>query len=400
MAHLQITEGRQRRPSFTDQLGSAVNAYSQYSQQKQQAEQEKQQQVAIAQQFPELANLPPEMQKAAIPQLLKGRQKQQDFGRNILEDDRAYNVIKSNFGDKAADIYKSLPTGGKTNFIDRLMESQSRGIGVEEMFSGQQPQGIAQEPINEKPLETAPKEKPTKFEDFDKGLTPRERVKRQEDRYGKNLPLYQASEQKRQGLEAEKQNLDILEELSPQISSIERLNINPSTGQLIIPALASEDAQRFVKTINDFTTKAKDSYGARVTNFDLAQFMARLPTLANSEAGRRQIIQQMKLINEINSAKENALQSVIDEYGGIRMIDFDKAERLADKRSKGRVGELTKQFASISKASDNSYKKQIEERKKIVPQGFVPVQRADGSEGYIPKKELKAFLDVPGNKAL
>lgn len=74
MAVPRIREEVQRRPSFTDQLGGAINAYNQYSQQKQQGEQQKAQQQAIAQQFPELADLPPEMQKAAIPQLLKGRQ--------------------------------------------------------------------------------------------------------------------------------------------------------------------------------------------------------------------------------------------------------------------------------------------------------------------------------------
>ncbi len=70
---LQITQPRQKQ-SFSQQLGNVANAYSQYSQEKELAMQQKAQQQAIAKQFPELAGMPPEMQKAAIPQLLKGRQ--------------------------------------------------------------------------------------------------------------------------------------------------------------------------------------------------------------------------------------------------------------------------------------------------------------------------------------
>lgn len=70
---LQITQPRQKQ-SFSQQLGNVANAYSQMSQEKEMARKEIAQQKAIAQQFPELAGMPPEMQKAAIPQLLKGRQ--------------------------------------------------------------------------------------------------------------------------------------------------------------------------------------------------------------------------------------------------------------------------------------------------------------------------------------
>ncbi len=71
---LPIRPERQRGPSLSQGLGNVANAYSQYSQEKEIAKQQKMQQEAIAKQFPELAGMPPEMQKAAIPQLLKGRQ--------------------------------------------------------------------------------------------------------------------------------------------------------------------------------------------------------------------------------------------------------------------------------------------------------------------------------------
>ena len=41
---------------------------------------------------------------------------------------------------------------------------------------------------------------------------------------------------------------------------LQSLNVNPFTGSLIIPSQASPEEQTYVKIINDFTVKAKDSY--------------------------------------------------------------------------------------------------------------------------------------------
>ena len=164
--------------------------------------------------------------------------------------------------------------------------------------------------------------------------------------------------------------------------------------------MASPEAQRLVKTVNDFTTRAKDSYGARVTNFDLTQFMRRLPTLANSEEGRRQIIKQMQIINDINRTYEKSLHDVIDEYGGIRNIDYDQAEQMANKRSKSEIEKLKKEFKKIGTEYEISYNKAVDSRKKITPKDHVSVERADGSQGYIPKDQVGNFLKIPGNKVL
>lgn len=315
--------------------------------------------------------------------------------QGLEEDQKRYNVIKQNFGDKAAEIYRAAPEGGKTQILSTLLEGAQRGVNFEDLLNQQmqagqmqgmtgaeQPSGMMQPP--EKP------EKPSfKAIDYDRGLTPKERVARQEGRYGKNLPLYQESQKKLQGLEAEKDSLDTLSELSPKIGTFQRLNINPSTGELIIPGLASAETQRFVKTINDFTVKAKDSFGARVSNFELDRFMKRLPTLANSEEGRRQIIRQMQIINDINTARERSLQQVFDEHGGIRNIDYDKAERLADKESKGRIENLRKESRMIEGGLEKQYQDKIKERKKdLVPSGRVAVEK-DGKMFSIPSNKLK-----------
>ena len=274
------------------------------------------------------ADLPRDFQKMAYESKLKQQQQSQKLQGESQQEEQTYGIISDTFGKKFADVWKSSPVGARTELLKSGLDAMSRGQDVKNLFGGETQQATSQPKFQEEDFEE--KSTPIKVIDYDKGLTPKERVSRQDKRYAQNLPLFQESQKKLQSYQMQGEEIDILSDLSPQIGTIERLNINPSTGDLIFPGLASPEAQQFVKTVNDFTTRAKDSYGSRVTNFDLNQFMRRLPTLANSEEGRKRILEQMKIINDLNMAYENSLHDVIDEHGGIRNIDYDQAEILCD----------------------------------------------------------------------
>ncbi len=366
----------QRAPSKSDQFAQAilggVQGFQQGRQQAKQAEALKQAGVP--------ANLSPELQKVYLAEKLKGETAQKKNFSDQLSNKKAVESVRQYFGDEVGDLYDAATEGGKTQILQHALEARQRGIP----FNPEDvPKEIDQEEMIEKPTE--------KFIDFDKGLTPKERARRQENRYAKNLPLFEESQKKLHALSEEEEHLNTLKELSPQIGTLQRLNINPQTGDLMVPLLASPEAQRFVKTINDFTTMAKQSYGARVTNFDLTQFMKRLPTLANSEEGRRQILEQMTLINSINKAYESALHDTIDNYGGIRNIDFDQAQTLADKKSKKQITHLKSQFKDISNRQNKTYEKYIDERKKTVPKGMILIE-SDGEIGMIAEGDLEEAL--------
>ncbi len=317
----------------------------------------------------------PEQAKSLINELQSGKKKKND----TEEEDKNYNFLKDFAGEKTADLYRAAPTGGKTKIIEHVIDTLQRGGNVEETLKPHMKEADEQ----------------------DKGLTPKEKAKRQGERYSQNLPLYQEANARYQSLGQQREHLEILKELSPGLTGIgNRLNINPSTGDLLVPAAASPEIQRYVKTINDFTTTAKDSYGARVTNFDLQQFMRRLPTLANSEEGRDQILEQMGIITEINELREKSLIDTIDTHGGIRNIDYDSAERIADKSIKGQVDNLRSKLKGISSRMDREYSEKIKEIKSDSTKNKVAVQKADGSMGYIPKEKLSDFLKIEGNKAL
>lgn len=319
-------------------------------------------------------HLPQDFQKEILKgEYAQGRRNQTP--QQLQQDQERYNIIKEQWGDEAANLYKSAPEGGKTELIKQFVDMSQRGLDVRNTLKTMQ----------------GPSKTP--------GYTPKEETRLGEKRYAQNLPLYQERQTKLKGYEDEETALGIIDELSPQISGLTRLNLNPQSGDLLVPALASPEAQRYVKTINDWTTKAKDSYGSRVTNFDLTQFMKRLPTLANSEEGRRLIIEQMRTLNAINQARESALINYVDEQGGVRNVDWDVAEREADKRSKGRVDELKKEFTKIESRSGQDYKKIINTDRSLANKKGMVLMELNGENIFVPKSDV-AKAKKKGAKAL
>lgn len=393
---VQIIEENRKR-SVGENLGKTlsglVQGFSEYS--SQQRENESLKGLGID---PNIRD--PKMRQEMLASRLKG---EEESRKKNIKDPRV-EMVREKFGDDAADVYELAPEGGKTEVIKHLLEATQRG----EDFGSRFKKKIVEtkEPLLGKDEESEipgilEEEKPfKKIKDFDKGLTPKERASRQENRYNKNLPLHQESYHKYQAHQSDADNLKILEELNPKITTMDKFNVNPSTGDLLIPQFASPEAQRFLKTINDFTKNAKDSYGARVTNFDIQQFLKRLPTLAGSEEGRRQIIRQLTIMNNINLAREGALQEVIDEYGGIRNIDYDEAERIADKRSAKEISGLKKEFSSIGNSLDKSYGIEVSELKKLVPTGHVLVEFEDGNIQAINKDKVQEFLNDKAGRVL
>lgn len=100
---------------------------------------------------------------------------------------------------------------------------------------------------------------------------------------------------------------------------LSRLLLDPETGEPYknVQKLkgVNKETQQYVKTLNDFISQAKNFFGARVTNFDLASFKSRLPSLLNTEEGRRAIIEQMRLLTELQSLHDKSLGDGLKHYG-------------------------------------------------------------------------------------
>lgn len=223
---------------------------------------------------------------------------------------------------------------------------------------------------------------PTAESFIPQGMLPAERVKWESDTRKTNSPIFEDLQSQTRFFKKENNALNILDDLNERQTLPEGIAerfvlIDPETGDLRpyvqVVKGANPDTQRFIKTIYDFTTQAKDSFGARVTNFDLTTFLKRLPGLMNTYDGRKQIIEQMKLINQLNSLYSNSMKDVFTHYG-LGKIPYEKAVQIAENRITDQEEALTKQFESIGL-------NQGQEANQAVPEGEIKVRAPNGQIG-------------------
>ena len=119
-------------------------------------------------------------------------------------------------------------------------------------------------------------------------------------------------------------------------------------------ASLSPEAQESVKLIADNLTGLKDSFGSRVTNFDIQSYMKRLPTLLNSSEGRRRVLRDLRMMNDLNQQHTQGVLDVVDRYGGPGKISISKAERIFKKEFAPRMKEIREEFVNPEKKAFSS----------------------------------------------
>lgn len=280
------------------------------------------------------------------------------------------SLIAKGVSPEDAELYVMLSTGGQTAFAKDILENSKRGLLGDspmmnqdfqeedpriEQLKNERPLGIADDPdIPMRPPKPSPekllqREMAQFVQEQDRGLTPAEKIKRGTERFSKGLPVYQEAGKKLRSLSNTKRNLEMLKGFNKGDSlpkGLGRLNVD-AEGNLRLPFMASNEAQRFVKTINEFASGAKDTYGSRVTNFDLAQYLKQFPNLLNSKEGINQLIEQIDVVNDINAVYYKNLKNVFDNVKGVRNIDPDVAESFAEKISEPQIAKMVKRFDQI-----------------------------------------------------
>lgn len=114
-------------------------------------------------------------------------------------------------------------------------------------------------------------------------------------------------------------------------------------------AALSPEAQEAVKLVADNLSGAKDTFGARVTNFDLQAYMKRLPTLLNSAEGRRRVLRDLRLMNKLNTMHQEGVLEIVDREGGPEKISLSQAERRYRKEHSREIDQLKKEFVNPEK---------------------------------------------------
>lgn len=306
-----------------------------------------------------------------------------------------YETIKKALGEKFANVWQATGQGERTNLIKAALEAKARGQDINEIFGGeiqsQAPNGQTQEQQIGEDAQAEVDPSVFKFPELqaEKGLLGAETIKREDKRETTNVPLYNGAKDSYKSLQKQGLDLQLLNRLSKSEklpSGFGRWNVNLKKGELRFPFLASPEAQLFVKTVNDFTTQAKETFGARVSNFELDSFMRRLPTLMNSDAGRELIIERMSVVNELNQLEQKGLIDTFNHYG-VGKINSQKASQIADQYTEKQKEELVNRARSLDEQMNDTQK----ELKKL-PKGTVLMETPDGQILHVPESEVNVAL--------
>lgn len=245
-------------------------------------------------------------------------QKRKESGRSVFD-----SLIRAGYPEETAKIWQmqmeNAPTGGQSDVIrnvnDLIRRSKSgKGMDNETQLQAQIKPNIDIPGTTIGTLKLDFPELPQPL-----GMTPSDIVKQNEYREKTISPLYEDTVNRLNALDDEYREVQHLQELN-QIpdalpTGIQKWNVDWDTGDLRVKALATPEAQDYVKTIARMARRAKDFFPGRVTNFDLSQFKQGFPTLANSPEGRKIIAEQLALGNRIAYLKDETYKAAVEHYG-------------------------------------------------------------------------------------
>jgi len=152
-------------------------------------------------------------------------------------------------------------------------------------------------------------------------------------------------------------------------------------------AFAPKELVEFQKLITEMTSGAKDSYGARITNFELETFLNQLPNLASAKSGQKAVVRNLDIMNELNELYSSGMKQVFKESGGMHKISFDDAVNKFDDKYGNKIEKLV-----------NGYKEPTE-----IIGNRIKVQSPTGQIGTVPRENLgkaleKGYVEISDNK--
>lgn len=302
----------------------------------------------------QLSKLTPENQLKVLE-----LQKRREAGRSVYE-----SLLKAGYPEETAKIWQNqmenAPTGGQSDVIknvnDLITRSKSgKGLGQEKETKEEVKPNIDVPGTDLGALELDFPELPEPV-----GMKPSDMVKQNEYREKTNIPLYTESVDRLNALDDEYREVKHLQDLNEipgaLPTGVSKWNVDWDSGDLRVKALATPEAQDYVKTIARMARRAKDFFPGRVTNFDLDQFKQGFPTLANSPDGRRLIAQQLALGNRIAYLKDETFKAAMDHYGS--GADPVLIKKYATENYRRLKSQLEDQLKSVNSQARNMVKEE------------------------------------------
>lgn len=113
-------------------------------------------------------------------------------------------------------------------------------------------------------------------------------------------------------------------------------------GALVTPKfVGSTEDQEFQKLTLSFLDRLKDVFGGRISNIELQNFMDSIPTLSQTDEGKKAVIRDMGNISKGWKYKKKIMDRIISDHGGYMPRNLEK---LTDEQSAPYLDKLSSEF--------------------------------------------------------
>lgn len=115
-------------------------------------------------------------------------------------------------------------------------------------------------------------------------------------------------------------------------------------GELIPTAQAalSPEAQEFTKLVVDEIQGAQKTYGGKVSNFEAAQYLKKLPSLLNTPEGRNGVLRDLRIMNKLTQMHDQGVLDIMERYNN--NISLSKANTIYRKENAKQEANMKKAF--------------------------------------------------------
>jgi len=174
------------------------------------------------------------------------------------------------------------------------------------------------------------------------------------------------------------------QELAPVLDQMESLiktgNLtNPVISKLAdkfgLIGLLNPSSQQFQALSVGFLQNAKSIFGSRVTNYDLQTYLDKIPRLAQTDAGKKALIDNFRTLGDASKIKNTIKNKIIKENNGVPPLDLeDRVNEVSDKELNNLWQKFNKSF----------YKKS--------PSGKILMKHPSGAIGEVDENNVQTAL--------
>jgi len=300
-------------------------------------------------------------------------------GLEALARQKLEQVAQRNQEQKLSSAYKNLFPNQQPGMAEALsaLEPKEREIAIKNLFAapGQEAYaealGLGLPKSNEIGAQKEGFQNPIKPRLTEKQATEIAKIRQKEQHFESKL---RATEQK----ESDKETLPYYKEITKEATSaknndkrLDRMEqlINagklagPLTNSLIdtaakgifgigidLSGLQNADTQEFNKISKDFLKEAKSIFGARLTDTDVKFFLQTVPTLLNSDEGKRRVIFNLKSFNEAAKIRKKVADEIIEQNNGKRPRNLDS---LVEKVAGPQLDLIATEFKKGAQSQEN-----------------------------------------------